>query len=286
MKCFNCDKELTLVNKRGVMDYKDIKNLEFIYETQECLHCHEAFNTPEHQKNKLVAIADAFRAKKKLFASKEIRAFRTNLSMSQDKFAEYLGVGVASIRRWEGSGIQDLSQNEIIRLKCDEHSEVEQFVNRWQNEPATEFTGYRKFNIAAIAAIFSHFNSYAKSPLYFFKALFYVDVYHFLKEKVGVTGVNYACLQYGPIPRHYEIVLDYLTRHYGKKINDHDIHIDNIFDETMFSDSENQAIAYVESVLKAKGKEYIFKHVHDHPAFKNTEYKASISYEAIRSINI
>jgi hypothetical protein len=59
---------------------------------------------------------------------------------------------------------------------------------------------YRKFNIAALVAIFSRFNKYSESPLYFFKALFYVDALHFIEEKVSVTGLRYERLEYGPIP--------------------------------------------------------------------------------------
>ena len=40
--------------------------------------------------------------------------------MSQAAFANYLKVGEASIKRWETYFVQDVVQDDHIRLKCDE----------------------------------------------------------------------------------------------------------------------------------------------------------------------
>lgn len=287
IECYNCDNTaLTKAQKLGVTEFKGIKNLEFRYETYECDSCGASVNDSDQQKIKVTAISDAYRSHKGLYTSLEIRKFREDMQMSQDKFADYLGVGVASIRRWEGAGIQDLSQNEVIRLKCDEASFENQLIEQWQNKAPSEFTGFRQFNIARLAAIFAKFNSFAASPLFFFKALFYVDIHHFLNSGVSVTGLNYECLEYGPIPKNYGIIRDYLKRNYATSIVNHDIIIKNIFDEKLFCDSELQSIHYVEDILRSKGKEYIFKQVHDHQAFKENDYLESISYNNIAEINI
>jgi hypothetical protein len=39
--------------------------------------------------------------------------------MSQQRFSEYLGAGVASVKRWELGQIQDRAMDELIRLKTD-----------------------------------------------------------------------------------------------------------------------------------------------------------------------
>jgi DNA-binding transcriptional regulator YiaG len=263
-----------------------MQGLEYLYQAYECEKCHAAVTTTEQQRQKIVAIADAYRVKKKLYSSKEIRKFRKKWDMSQEKFADFLGAGVASVRRWEGAGIQDLSQNEVIRLKCDEQSVIDQFIASWQNNPADEYTGYRKFNIAVLVSIFARFNSYAASPLYFFKALFYVDVWHFIHHKVSVTGLRYECLQHGPIPINYDFIRDYIKTHYAERTDTHNIYVRNIYDESLFSDSEKAAILYVENLLKEKGKEYVYKRVHKLAAFKDTDYLDPISYASIKEINI
>lgn len=64
-------------------------------------------------------VSDAYRGKHGLLTGVEIRVRREHLKMSQQAFAEYLGVGVASIKRWEVGQIQDKAMDELIRLKTD-----------------------------------------------------------------------------------------------------------------------------------------------------------------------
>jgi hypothetical protein len=39
--------------------------------------------------------------------------------MTQQQFSDYLGTGVASVKRWEAGQIQDKAMDELIRLKTD-----------------------------------------------------------------------------------------------------------------------------------------------------------------------
>ena len=65
------------------------------------------------------ALNDAYRSKMALLTSEEIKRARERLGMNQEEFAAYLGVGVASIKRWELGKIQDASSDQLIRLKSD-----------------------------------------------------------------------------------------------------------------------------------------------------------------------
>jgi hypothetical protein len=47
--------------------------------------------------------------------------------MSQGAFSEYLGTGVASVKRWETGKIQDRAMDELIRLKTDAKAARENF---------------------------------------------------------------------------------------------------------------------------------------------------------------
>jgi len=60
--------------------------------------------------------ADTYRRKGGLLTSEEIRSRRQFLGMSQEKFASYLEVGTASIKRWELGQIQDKGMDHLIRL--------------------------------------------------------------------------------------------------------------------------------------------------------------------------
>lgn len=61
-------------------------------------------------------VADEYRKRHGLLTSDEIRQRRKQLRMTQEAFAEYLKVGVASVRRWELGLVQDESMNQLIEV--------------------------------------------------------------------------------------------------------------------------------------------------------------------------
>ncbi len=62
-------------------------------------------------------VAEVYRETHSLLTSSEIKDRRGNLGMTQAQFASYLGVGVASVRRWELGQIQDEAMNTLMVLK-------------------------------------------------------------------------------------------------------------------------------------------------------------------------
>lgn len=63
--------------------------------------------------------SDVYREKNGLLTSEEIRARRDRLDQSQQEFADHLGVGIASIKRWEMGQIQDRAMDKLIRVSTD-----------------------------------------------------------------------------------------------------------------------------------------------------------------------
>ena len=64
-------------------------------------------------------LGDAYRRAHRLLTSRDIKLRREALGMSQSDFSLYLGVGVASIKRWELGAIQDVAIDRYLRLKTD-----------------------------------------------------------------------------------------------------------------------------------------------------------------------
>lgn len=62
-------------------------------------------------------LADHYRNAHRLLTSEEIRERRKRLDMSQQEFARFLGVGIASVKRWEMGKIQDAESNRCILEK-------------------------------------------------------------------------------------------------------------------------------------------------------------------------
>jgi len=61
----------------------------------------------------------AYRRAAGLLSAGEIREARKRLGMSQRDFAEYLGAGVASVKRWELGALPDKSSDNLIRHMTD-----------------------------------------------------------------------------------------------------------------------------------------------------------------------
>jgi putative zinc finger/helix-turn-helix YgiT family protein len=65
------------------------------------------------------AVSDAYRRSHGLLTTVDLQQLRKQFDMSQVEFAEYLGVGAASVKRWECGQVQDKAMDELIRLKTD-----------------------------------------------------------------------------------------------------------------------------------------------------------------------
>jgi putative zinc finger/helix-turn-helix YgiT family protein len=119
MKCFDCGKGV--MKRRSALVPGVIKGQEYSVETPAlvCDKCGylamEGEDVPEH----LRRLADAYRSAHGLLTSDQIRSCRKMLKMSQRDFARYLGVGEASIKRWELGAIQDEVFDHYLRLKTD-----------------------------------------------------------------------------------------------------------------------------------------------------------------------
>lgn len=116
IECAQTDLQPKTVRLRGT-----IRGETYTVELQglKCSHCGyktiEGPAMPEYGR----LLADEYRAAHGLLTSDQIRARRERLGMSQAGFAKYLGVGIASIKRWEMGKIQDNHHNDIIKEKTD-----------------------------------------------------------------------------------------------------------------------------------------------------------------------
>lgn len=90
-------------------------------------------------------ISDAYRSANGLLTGTDIKERRTALGMTQVQFASYLGVGVASIRRWELGQIQDRAMDNLIRVMTDVAAALSNVQSIWAHtaEPSAVFCAGR-----------------------------------------------------------------------------------------------------------------------------------------------
>jgi len=119
MTCFECGEgnlvegKVTLASKRN----GDSVTVEMMgYRCDKC-----GFQTVDSKQSAQLTqlVSDAYRRAHQLLTGKEIRNRRSRLGMTQKSFADYIGVGIASVKRWELGQIQDRAMDQLIRLKTD-----------------------------------------------------------------------------------------------------------------------------------------------------------------------
>ena len=287
MECISCNnKKFGIKKVRMETTFKD-EPIEVITDTFVCTHCqHEMMNT-EQMSAFRKTVSDVYRKKHSLLTSEEILAFRKKLSMSQIEFAKYLGVGDASIKRWESTHVQDESQNELIRLKCDEDYAIQNMLNiQWISTPADEYSGNKKFNLNMFVNLVLHLIKVTKSPLYLNKALFYVDFKNYQKYSKSITGARYVALDYGPCPDQFKEIFHYMEKNkLLSRSNKHDFSQLTKENLGIFDDRELETIQFVFELAKKDGGKYLFNQSHKEKAFIETP-KCSEHISYLKSSNL
>ncbi|MFZ5928705.1 MAG: type II TA system antitoxin MqsA family protein [Acidobacteriota bacterium] len=119
MKCVECGKGR--MQRKLTRVPHDIRGIRFEVEDRVnvCSHC--GFITiPLDQADEHGRLTDQiYRRLAGILTTEEIREARRRLRMNQREFAEYLGVGEASVKRWETGVLPDKSSSDLIRLKTD-----------------------------------------------------------------------------------------------------------------------------------------------------------------------
>ncbi len=231
--------------------------------------------------------ADEYRTRHQLLTSEHIIKFRSALGMSQSAFAHYLKVGEASIKRWETYFVQDVVQDDHIRLKCDEaYAQLNALEVRWKNSLPDTFSGNKRFSLELFKQAVRYLVTSTNSALFLNKALFYADFEHFKRYGTSITGTRYIHLEYGPCPDQYQNLLKHLL---NERIlipaGHHTFKASKNAELSFFSDSEKEVLAYIRQLTHDGGKK-LLKLSHEEAAYKQTEPLEFISYAFAKELKI
>jgi putative zinc finger/helix-turn-helix YgiT family protein len=280
MKCLNCDSEkFEEKNLRLTPEIKGVE-VEVVVPTFICAQCKTPLMDTDQMNVLRRAAADKYREMNHLLTSQEIIHFRTTLGMSQVAFANYLKVGEASIKRWETYFVQDVAQDEHMRLKCDEaYADFNALEVHWKSHMPDEYSGNRRFNLELFKQAVRYLVQFANSPLFLNKALFYADFKHFKEYKTSITGARYVPLEYGPCPDQYQSLFNFLL---SKKIlvpkGQHHLVSQDKPDLSVFDDSEKETLEFIAKMAQVDGGQKLLKLSHEEKGYKNTKSFQHISY--------
>ena len=117
MECLNCGAALRLKKRAALEGSYGGETFAVRATAMACPDCKYATVAAGNLDEYARAVADAYRVKHRRLTSAQLVAARARLGMSQRRFAAYLGVGEASVKRWELGKVQDKAMDELVRLK-------------------------------------------------------------------------------------------------------------------------------------------------------------------------
>ena len=203
LKCPSCSAQMELKN---LWKEKTLKGVDIEYPTEAhvCPECGLEAGTVDSAGKAQRAIADAYREKVGLLTSREIKSLRERQEMTQQQLAEAMGVGVASIKRWETGMIQTRSMDSSLRrqLQASQCSDC--------------YTGNRETDLARIKLVARTLERLLGKELlkekdrflFLAKYLWYTDMLAFRELHKGLTGASYAAIPYGPQLNNYRELLE------------------------------------------------------------------------------
>ena len=121
-----------------------------------CSKCHFKTVPQERAAQFALRTANAYRQVHGLLTSMEIKDLRCQLHMTQKQFANFLHVGVASVKRWELGEIQDAAMNRLIVLAVAQALGKREKFSPWgghQQIQAEEITHHHEEHAAGIAGL-------------------------------------------------------------------------------------------------------------------------------------
>lgn len=213
IECFKCGGEMEARVAAVEGEYDGEK---FTVETEAlaCKMC--GFTTVDrpHLDEYYTKVADAYRTKRGLLTSQQILSIRERMGMSQEEFAEFLCVGIASVKRWEHGKAQEPAKDRLIRLQTDSTAAESNYIRTLLNQggPADEFSGWQHFNLEKFEqAVLFFLHRLPKReggrdfhiPLLINKLTWFSDAEHVRRHGKSITGTRYARIGRGPVPDNY-----------------------------------------------------------------------------------
>lgn len=142
--CYTCmeEHEVATVKMEERGSFKN-ENIDFEAEYEYCSNLDEYTETEEMMRKNSLSQKDAYRKKKGLLTSNDIRDIREQYGISQKEFSEVLCWGGATITRYENHQVQDRAHDDILRkIKADPKWFVEMLQRAKDRIGVKAYTNY------------------------------------------------------------------------------------------------------------------------------------------------
>lgn len=119
MKCIKCGHVVEPEARRTVEAELKGEHVSVEVIAPQCAKCGEVVLLGRHVRAYHRAVSDAYRREVGLLTIDEIDSLRRNLNMTLPEFADYVFVGIATLKRWRRGEIQTQALDRLVRLRAD-----------------------------------------------------------------------------------------------------------------------------------------------------------------------
>jgi putative zinc finger/helix-turn-helix YgiT family protein len=207
-----------------------------------CPLCGEEIGDSRLEEGNVQRAYDAYRSRHNLISPGQIKALRSRLGISQKSLALLLGIGEASIVRYEDGSLPSTSNNRLLLDALTNEGMLRVLRENGRLIPPTQLnralealngtadsggpskeyappesdgtTGYKVPDIDYIGQCVSLLASLCRLSYItrIGKALFVSDFLAFESRGEAITGLRYARMQHGPVPVDYSVLFQSLER--------------------------------------------------------------------------
>lgn len=317
MRCDICKSQETYIK-----DYEHNynikgKNISFIAKRRFCKSCNSLVYDFDLD-NRASEIAIHKYNEEYGITKEEIVDLRNRFNLSQELFAKIIGCAKKTLISYEkGKSIPNdsyliilrslLSKPETIKTIIDANKEqfTEKEFNKINEKIATflpnntkqlifdseyipnEYNGYSKLSKEKIYNMILYFANQTVLKTKLLKEMFYTDFLYYKNTCKSITGLEYAKLQFGPVPDQFESILNECSKEnlieykieYNNQYESHNISANKEFDPSIFDEEELKILKQVKEKFKKFGSKDIVDFSHKEKAFTSPEFFDKISYD-------
>lgn len=317
MRCDICKSQETYIK-----DYEHNynikgKNISFIAKRRFCKSCNSLVYDSDLD-NRASELAIYKYNEKYGITKEEIVNLRNRFNLSLELFAKIIGCAKKTLISYEkGKSIPNdsyliilrslLSKPETIKTIIDANKEqfTEKEFNKINEKIAdflpnntkqlildseyipNEYNGYSKLSKEKIYNMILYFANQTVLKTKLLKEMFYTDFLYYKNTCKSITGLEYAKLQFGPVPDQFESILNECSKEnlieykieYNNQYESHNISANKEFDPSIFDEEELKILKQVKEKFKKFGSKDIVDFSHKEKAFTSPKFFDKISYD-------
>lgn len=240
MKSPYTGREMELRHKTVVLSFRK-EEFECVFHYYYCSDTQEEFEDEHLSALNMQQVTDQYREKYNIPFPEQIKAIREMYGLSAARISEILGLGINTWRLYENGEMPTIANARLVQLISDpanfmkhirEFGDVSEKMTEkitrhlqqqtirgnnyfeaqlGQNLP-NRLNGYRLFDrkkTEQLVCLFAEQFCPYKTALN--KLLFYTDFFHFKQTGRSITGLQYAAIDFGPVPDHYNSLYEMIA---------------------------------------------------------------------------